>query len=861
MAERARRAGLGRVAAVFPVLAGLLGGAAAADQLALPPAIERSGTIDAAYRFDQPVTGHGFLDVEWTDSAGRVVEQDRIPLKLAGASEAVFPLDMRRAVTIENRLAARLSLDGVDSHGGPVHRDNEESVSFIASPPDHPWRDYQIIMWQGQPAAGYAALKRLGITAGMVEANHRSPSSTHVAGQLAPLLDQDLGFYLENIATDFYSPYHRWSGDRPVDWRFTEVEERYRRNPGDITAFFREPSLSDPLWLKRIADRLDRDVRALHPYRPLYYSLADETGIAELSAPWDFDFSGDSLTAMRSWLKERYGSLDALNREWGSAFARWEAVVPMTTSAAMARADQNFSAWADFKEWMDVAFARALKAGTDAVHAADPDAVSAIEGAQIPGWGGYDYSRLADSVDAMELYDYGENVEIVRSFNPRMITLTTSFRGGPAETHRVWRELLRGTRGLVLWDEKHEFAGADGDLGDRGREAASYFGEIRGGIGALLINTLPHDDPIGVLYSPASMRVQWLLDRRASGEDWTRRDASAEYRNDPIRISTQAFIRTTEHAGLQPRFVSARAIGTGALRSGDYRILMLPGTIALSPDEAREIRDFVAKGGVAIAYGEPGVFDGHGRRAAKSLLSDLFPSAAAGTGASVVFGKGKAFYLPTAHSADRGDVPEVAAILTAAGVTSPFPLTGADGGRANDVETHVFDDGKAAIVALQRDLPAPAGIFSAFARPDSTEAVVVTLPHPLYVYDIRARLALGRTDRLALALGPVEPILLAMSEAPFGSPSLAGPAAAHAGATVEFLVHTGFAGGFDVIHFDVVDPDGHLVAHYSGNVLVRRGVATRLLPLAVNDEAGTWKIRARDLLGGATATRELTVQP
>ena len=209
---------------------------------------------------------------------------------------------------------------------------------------------------------------------------------------------------------------------------------------------------------------------------------------------------------------------------------------------------------------MDVAFARALKSGTDAVHAADPEAVSAIEGAQIPGWGGYDYSRLAVSVDAMELYDYGENVAMARSFNPELVMLTTSFNRGPAEAHRVWRELLRGTRGLVLWDEKHEFAAEDGSLGDRGRQATPYFGEIRGGLGALLINSRRHADPVGILYSPASRRVQWMLDRRASGGDWSRRDASTEYQDDAITVSTLDFAQSLQHAGLQYRFVSSEEV-------------------------------------------------------------------------------------------------------------------------------------------------------------------------------------------------------------------------------------------------------------------------------------------------------------
>jgi hypothetical protein len=127
-------------------------------------------------------------------------------------------------------------------------------------------------------------------------------------------------------------------------------------------------------------------VRALRRYRPLFYNLGDEPGIADLSAFWDFDVSAPSLSEMREWLKGRYGALARLNEQRGSAFARWDDVVPMLPRDAIKRADENFSAWGDFNEWMDVAFARALKIGSDAVDAAHPEAVSAIAGAKIPGW-------------------------------------------------------------------------------------------------------------------------------------------------------------------------------------------------------------------------------------------------------------------------------------------------------------------------------------------------------------------------------------------------------------------------------------------------------------------------------------------
>ena len=226
-----------------------------------------------------------------------------------------------------------------------------------------------------------------------------------------------------------------------------------------------------------VQSRLTQDVRMLRPYRPLYYDLGDETGIADLSAFWDFDFSEPSLRAMRVWLREIYGGLDALNREWGTQFQRWADVIPPTTAQTIARPDDNFSAWADFKEWMDIAFARALAGGTTAVHAADPHALAAIEGAQAPGWGGYDYAHLAHSVDLIELYDLGPNpnIEMLRSINPQLVMLTTSFGGGPLETYRTWRRLLRGTRGSILWDPENGFVGKDGNTRRPGPRSRSRF--------------------------------------------------------------------------------------------------------------------------------------------------------------------------------------------------------------------------------------------------------------------------------------------------------------------------------------------------------------------------------------------------
>jgi hypothetical protein len=62
-----------------------------------------------------------------------------------------------------------------------------------------------------------------------------------------------------------------------------------------------------------------------------------------------------------------------------------------------------------------------------------------------------------------------------------------------------------------------------------------------------------------------------------------------------------------------------------------------------------------------------------------------------------------------------------------------------------------------------------------------------------------------------------------------------------------------------VFHVEAEDPAGKTVPQYSGNLLAPEGQAEKLLPLAVNDSVGTWKIRVRDLLSGQTQVAAIEV--
>lgn len=694
------------------------------------------------------------------------------------------------------------------------------------------WDDYQLIMWQDHPVAGMAGLARLGFTSVKL----RGAGGRIDPADVAARRKAGLPWYVENIATDFYAPYHRYTEGKSVTWLFDAARTRRQQAPGDRGVFVRVPSLSDPAWLDAIKARLADVVRRQAPDRPLFYNLGDETGIGDLSANWDFDVSPASLGAMRTWLRTQYPDLEALNRQWGSRFESWEKVVPDLTDDAMRRTDDNFSAWADFKAWMDVAFAAAVRAGTDAVHRADPAAFSAIEGAQVPGWGGYDYGRLAQAVDVMEIYDSGNSLQIAHGLNPALIPLHTVFETGLRADHAAWRDLLRGGRGLIVWDELNDTVRPDGEPGPRGRALAALVAGLRV-VAPALIASRPAAGPVAILYSQASFRTRWMLDQRPRGAAWSDRDAERELDDNAWRAARRQMVDRLTQIGIEPRWLSTETLEDGALRDQAIKVLMLPHTIALSGAEVEEIKRFAARGGTVLADTEPGVFDGHSRRRGGSPLAGVAQMP------QVV--------RPDADPSSAGGLTALADLLARAGAAPGLAMTGPDGLRASNVEAHAFRNGGVLILALQAAVP--------WGAPGQ---LGVQLPAPGFVYDMRRAGGPRRADRLDIALDPIEPTVLAVSATPLPRPVLSGPDRARPGAQVAW--HVGLDGptpaDTHAMRVDLLDPEGVPARPLSGVLRVGPGGADWTVALPESAPAGRWTLRVADSMASRSAERAFTVE-
>jgi beta-galactosidase len=112
------------------------------------------------------------------------------------------------------------------------------------------------------------------------------------------------------------------------------------------------------------------------------------------------DYSDDAAAAFRTWLRVRYGTLDALNHAWGTDFwsqrySDWDQVLPPRLAPTLANPTQQL----DFKRFSSDALKDYLRAETDVLRRLTPDVPVTTNFMVMANFGGLDYADWAAEVD------------------------------------------------------------------------------------------------------------------------------------------------------------------------------------------------------------------------------------------------------------------------------------------------------------------------------------------------------------------------------------------------------------------------------------------------------------------------------
>jgi beta-galactosidase len=113
-----------------------------------------------------------------------------------------------------------------------------------------------------------------------------------------------------------------------------------------------------------------------------------------------YDYSDDAARAFRTWLTERYGSIDVLNDAWGTDFwsqryTRFEQILPLRQAASHPNPTQQL----DFKRFSSDALKQYLREERDILHGITPDIPVTTNFMVMGESKGMDYADWAAEVD------------------------------------------------------------------------------------------------------------------------------------------------------------------------------------------------------------------------------------------------------------------------------------------------------------------------------------------------------------------------------------------------------------------------------------------------------------------------------
>lgn len=390
------------------------------------------------------------------------------------------------------------------------------------------------------------------------------------------------------------------------------------------------------------------------------YSLGDENAVRAGC------LSEHCKKAYQDYLQNLYGSVDALNASWGSAYATFDDV-DVSREGDLPAADaprwfkefyaqrlvknqtddevtgpkqielgdindemralqgENFARWYDRQDFQNWSYVQWCKRFVKAFRAIDPHSLTGFEGTDsfsirrltTRSRQGGDLDLFMREMEYFGPYHNPAN-EVVRSLAkgnfPRGNWIGYSM-DPDVELGFYWDQITNGFNAIQWWrldnvgQGYHGFLAPDMAPSPTSRALIEDTQIVRDGLGDLLMHYTMERDGIAMLYSLPSTYI-------------------AHFDGNP---SYGLYVRDHEHwidaihdAGLQFDYVTDRQLRLGEIDASKYKVLILPLAFAIGDKEAEVIRDFVAGGGTLIADVRPGTYNDRCKPREAGVLDDVF---------------------------------------------------------------------------------------------------------------------------------------------------------------------------------------------------------------------------------------------
>lgn len=342
-----------------------------------------------------------------------------------------------------------------------------------------------------------------------------------------------------------------------------------------------------------------------------------------------------SLRAFRTWLRGRYGSLDALGEAWGQRLVSWDDVMPAKNRSFLNPSLLDWLRWLMHRaDEMAVWRRDAIKAG-DPVHPVSAHSPSAViqhrgmwEEAPFARGNDFDFASKFDSFGTSafpawyhsaappEQTGYNVTLETTRSVASPRPFLVSELQGGAfsqgffygrpvsaaLQQYWTWSAYGRGAKGVIYWSWSDETWGVES-----------------GGYG------IDGNDGMAADRKKGLRRTRALLDAHASELEAYQPDPATVgvvFDSDSVLIAVTNRERNSKAATagvnaclceLERQRVPFDVLdGRSLTIPKAVRLLMLPATFTLKEQAAEEILAFVRRGGWVYCEAGTGVFRENG---------------------------------------------------------------------------------------------------------------------------------------------------------------------------------------------------------------------------------------------------------